>query len=101
MTALWCGVGAFVAGLAVVLDLALVRQGQRSIVAGGILFIVLLAGVILAVAAITAAIQVRSKPDSDGSARARAAIAVGLAVVALLLLTLAGLELYSIGLEAF
>ncbi|MET1231397.1 MAG: hypothetical protein ABWY52_00940 [Candidatus Limnocylindrales bacterium] len=97
----WCGVGAVVAGFAVVLDLALVRQGQRSIVAGGVLFVALLGGVALAVAAITAATRVRSDPDSDASARARAAIAAGLAVVALLLLTLAGLELYAIGLDSF
>ena len=101
MAALWCGVGAFVAGLAVVLDLALVRQGQRSIVAGGILALVLLAGIGLAIAAIVGGIQVRSTKDSDAAAGTRAAIAIGLAVVALLLLTLAGLELYSIGLDAF
>jgi hypothetical protein len=100
MAALWCGVGAFVVGLAIVLDLALVRQGQRSLVAGGILFVVLLAGVILAIAAITAAIRVRSTAESDASARTRAAIAAGLAAVALLLMTLASLELYAIGLEA-
>jgi hypothetical protein len=100
MAALWFGVGAFVAGLAVVLDLALVRQGQRSLVAGGIFFFVLLAGVILAIAAITAAIRVRSTAESDASARTRAAIAAGLAAVALLLMALASLELYAIGLEA-
>ena len=100
MAALWLGVGSFVAGLAVVLDLALVRQGQRSIVAGGVLFVVLLAGVVMAIAAIVAAIQVRSTADSDDGARTRAAMAVVPAVVALVLLTLAGLELYGIGLEA-
>lgn len=101
VAALWLGVGAFVIGLAVVLDLALVRQGQRSIVAGGVLFVILLVGVILAVTAITAAIRVRSTADSDSGARTRAAIAVGLAAVALVLMTLAGLELYAIGLGAF
>ena len=99
--ALWLGVGAFVAGFAVVLDLALVRQGQRSIVAGGVLFVVLLAGVVAAIAAIVGAIRVRSTTDSDATARTRAAIAIGLAAVALLLMTLAGLELYAIGLDAF
>jgi uncharacterized membrane protein len=101
MIALWLGVAAFVIGLAVVLDMALVRQGQRSIVAGGILGLVLLAGVIAAIAAIVGAFRVRSVADSDADARTRAAIAVGLAVVALLLMTLAGLELFSIGLDAF
>lgn len=101
MVTLWLGIGAFVAALAVVLDLALVRQGQRSLVAGGVLFVVILAGVILAIIAITAAIRVRSTPDSDADARTRAAIAVGLAAVALLLMTMAGLELYAIGLDTF
>ena len=101
MAVLWLGVGAFVAGWAVVIDLVLVRQGQRSIVAGGILFVVLLAGVVAAIAAIIGAIRVRSSVDSDADARTRAAIAVGLAVVALLLMLLAGLELYSIGIDAF
>ena len=54
-----------------------------------------------AIAAIVGAIRVRSTPDSDASARTRAAIAIGLAAVALLLMTLAGLELYAIGLDAF
>jgi hypothetical protein len=98
--ALWLGVGALVVGFAVVLDLALVRQGQRSIVAGGVLFFVLLAGVAAAIAAIIGAIRVRSTRDSDASARTRAAIAIGLAAAALLLMTLAGLELYAIGLDA-
>lgn len=97
----WLGIGAFAAGFAVVLDLALVRQGQHSIVAGGALFVVLLAGVIAAIAAITAGIKVRSASDSDGDARLRGAIAIGLATVALVLLTLAGLELYAIGLDTF
>ena len=100
VAALWLGVGALVAAWAVVLDLALVRQGQRSIVAGGILGIVLLAGVVAAISAIIAAIQVRSTADSDADARTRAAIAVGLAVVALVLMTLAGLELIGIGINA-
>jgi Ca2+/Na+ antiporter len=99
--ALWLGVGAFVAAWAVVIDLALVRQGQRSILAGGILGSILLAGFIAAIAAIIGGIQVRSTKDSDAAARARAAIAIGLAAVALLLMTLAGLELYAIGLDAF
>ena len=97
----WMGVGAFVIGLAVVLDMALVRQGQRSIVAGAILFVVLLAGVVLAIAAIIVAIRVRSDVKSDIGARTRAALAIGLAAVGLLLMTLAGLELYAIGLAAF
>ena len=101
MIALWLGVGAFVAAWAVVLDLALVRQGQRSIVAGGILGIVLLAAFVAAIAAIIGAVRVRSSTDSDAHARTRAAIAIGLAAVALLLMTLAGLELYPIGLDAF
>ena len=101
MLAQWSGVVAFVVGLAVVLDLSLVRQGERSVVAGGILFVVLLAGVILALAAITAAIRVRSMPSGDAPARTRAALAIGLAGAGLLLMTLAGLELYAIGLEAF
>lgn len=101
MAALGLGVGALVIGFAVVLDLALVRQGQRSIVAGGILFLVLLAGVVAAIAAIVGAIRVRSTTDRDASARTQAAIAIGLAAVALLLMTLAGLELYAIGLDAF
>ena len=101
IAALWLGVGAFVAAWAVVIDLALVRQGQRSMVAGGVLGIILLAGFIAAIAAIIGAVRVRSTPDSDTQARTRAAIAVGLAAVALLLMTLAGLELYSIGLDAF
>jgi hypothetical protein len=101
MAALWSGVAAFVIGFAVVIDMALVRQGQRSIVAGGVLFVVLLAGVILAIAAITAAVRVRSMPSSDAAARTRAAFAISLAAVGLLLMTLAGLELYAIGLEAF
>jgi hypothetical protein len=100
MAALWCGVASFVAALAVALDLALVRQGQRSLVAGGILFVVLLAGIVLAVAAVTAAIRVRSTAESDAEAKTRAALAIGLAVVAVVLLTLAGLELYAMGLEA-
>jgi hypothetical protein len=100
MAALWCGVGAFVAGLAVVLDLALVRQGQRSLVAGTLLFVVLLAGVGLAIAAIVGGIQVRSTNESDAAARTRAAIAIGLAAISLLLMTLAGLELFAIGLDA-
>jgi hypothetical protein len=101
MAALGLGIGAFAVGFAVVLDLALVRQGQRSIVAGGILFAVLLAGVAAAIGAIVGGIRVRSTTDSDASARTRAAIAIGLAAVAILLMTLAGLELYSIGLDAF
>ena len=101
MAALWCGVGAFVAGLAVVLDLALVRQGQRSIVAGSILALVLLAGVGLSIAAIVGGIQVRSTKDSDAADRTRAAIAIGLAAISLVLITLAGLELYAIGLDSF
>ena len=101
MIALWLGVGAFAIGLAVVLDMALVRQGQRSMVAGGILGVVLLAAVVAAIAAIIGGIRVRSTKDSDAAARTRAAIAIGLAAVSLLLMTLAGLELYAIGLEAF
>ncbi|HVQ22245.1 MAG TPA: hypothetical protein VMT36_03165 [Candidatus Saccharimonadia bacterium] len=101
MIALWLGVGAFVAAWAVVIDLALVRQGQRSIVAGGILGIVLLVAVGAAISAIIGAVRVRSSAYSDAHARTRAAIAAGLAAVALLLMTLAGLELYSIGLDAF
>ncbi len=100
MLAQCSGVAAFVIGLAVVLDMALVRQGQRSIVAGGILGLILLAGVGLAIAAIVGGIRVRSTKDSDAVARTRAAIAIGLAGVALLLITLAGLELYAIGLDA-
>jgi hypothetical protein len=93
-------VGAFVIGLAVVLDLALVRQGQRSIVAGGVLFVVLLGGIVAAITAITAGIRIRSAADRDPTARTRAAIAIGLAAVGLLLMSLAGLELYAIGLDA-
>ena len=96
----WAGVAAFVIGLAVVLDMALVRQGQRSIVAGGILGLILLAGVGLAIAAIVGGIRVRSTKDSDAAARTRAAIAIGLAAVGLVLMTLAGFELYAIGLDA-
>ena len=99
MIALWLGVGAFVAAWAVVIDLVLVRQGQRSMVAGGVLGIVLLVAVSAAIAAIIGAVRVRSNAGSDTDARTRAAIAVGLAAVSLLLMTLAGLELYSIGLD--
>lgn len=101
MIALWLGVGAFVAAWAVVIDLVLVRQGQPSMVAGGILGVILLAGFIAAIAAIIGGIQVRSTKGSDAAARTRAAIAIGLAAVGLLLMTLAGLELYAIGLDAF
>jgi hypothetical protein len=97
----WSGVAAFAIGLAVVLDMALVHQGQRSIVAGGILGVALLAGVGLAIAAIVGGIQVRSKRDNDAAARTRAAIAICLAAISLVLMTLAGLELYAIGLDAF
>ena len=96
----WTGVAAFVIGLAVVLDLALVRQGQRSIVAGGVLFVVLLVGVVAAITAITAGIRVRSTTSDDAAARTRAALAIGLAAVGLVLMTLAALELYAIGLDA-
>jgi Ca2+/H+ antiporter len=81
--------------------MALVHQGQRSIVAGGILGVALLAGVGLAIAAIVGGIQVRSKRDNDAAARTRAAIAICLAAISLVLMTLAGLELYAIGLDAF
>jgi hypothetical protein len=101
MVVLWLGVGAFAAAWAVVIDLALMRQGQRSMVAGGIQGVILLAGFIAAIAAIIGGIRVRSTKDSDVAARTRAAIAIGLAAIALLLMTLAGLELYSIGLDAF
>ncbi len=101
IAALWLGVGAFVAAWAVVLDLALVRQGQRSIVAGGILGVILLAGVVAAISAIIGAIRVRSSADSGADARTRAAIAIGLSAVALVLMTLAGLELFFIGLDSF
>ncbi len=60
MAALWLGVGAFVAAWAVVIDLALVRQGQRSMVAGGILGVILLAGFVAAIAAIIGAVRVSS-----------------------------------------
>jgi hypothetical protein len=101
MVALWLGIGALIAGFAVVLDLSLVRQGQRSLVAGGVLFVVLFAGLVMAIAAIAAGLRVRSMADSDTAARTRAAAAIGLAAVALVLMTLAGLELFSIGLDAF
>jgi hypothetical protein len=101
MAALWLGVGAFVAAWAVVIDLALVRQGQRPMVAGGILGVILLAGFVAAIAAIIGAVRVRSDAGSDVNARSRAAIAIGLAATSLLLMTLAGLELYAIGLDAF
>ncbi len=77
------------------------RQGQRSIVAGGILGIVLLAGVGAAIAAIIGAhprpIQRRQRRRRPDPRRHRHRPGR----VALLLMTLAGLELYSIGLDAF
>ena len=99
MIALWLGVGAFVAAWAVVLDLALVRQGQRPWSPAASWGSSSWSRSGAAIAAIIGAVQVDSNAGSDTDARTRAAIAVGLAAVSLLLMTLAGLELYSIGLD--